>query len=189
MPKRTVTLILALILIAGGLVFLALSAIPPKQDSLKTSNVPTQVPFAHTTLSLSPNPAVSTQTANIPIAVMIDSNGDKVSGVQLELSFNPKELTIADIVSETADSPSFFPKATQLLKVIDQRNGKVTYTLALSTAEKAKAGSGTVAIITARVAPGVKQTKLNLLTSSIVTATGITQSVLKSATGTTITAN
>lgn len=189
MPKRTITLILALIIIAGGLVFLALSTFQPKQQSLPTSNIPTKVPFAHTTLSLSPNPAVSTPTANIPIAVMIDSNGDKVSGVQLELSFNPKELTIVDIVSATADSPSFFPKATQLLKIIDQRNGKVAYALALSTAEQAKAGSGTVAIITARISQGVKQTELKLLPSSVVTATGITQSVLKNTTGTTITAN
>lgn len=188
MPKRTITLILALILIAGGLVFLALSTTQPKQ-SLPTSNIPTQVPFAHTTLTLSPNPAVSTATANTPIAVMIDSHGDKVSAVQLELSFNPQELTIVDVVSATADSPSFFSKATQLLKIIDQRNGKLTYALALSPAEQAKAGSGTVAIITARIAQGVKQTKLNLLPTSIVTATGITQSVLKETTGTTITAN
>ncbi len=185
MPKRTLTLVISLVLIAGGLVFLALSTLQPLQQLPNASVSPTPIPVAHTTLSLIPNPAISTAATNTQISVMIDSHGDKVSAAQLELAFDPTTLTVVDIVPATTDP--FFARTTQLLKVIDQRNGKATYAIALSTTEKAKAGTGTLAIITVRLAPTAKQAELTFLPSTLVTATGVTQSVLVKATGTTVT--
>lgn len=184
MPKRTLTLVISLVLIAGGLVFLALSTLQPQQQLPNASISPTPI-FAHTTLNLMPNPAISTAGANTQIAVMINSNGDKVSAAQLELAFDPTALTFVDIAPATTDA--FFNRTTQLLKVIDQRNGKVSYAIALASSEKTKAGSGTLAVITVRLAPTAKQAELTFLPSTLVTATGVTQSVLTTATGTTIT--
>lgn len=184
MPKRTLTLIIALVLVAAGLVFLALSTLQTQQPFANSSLSPTPVPYAHTMLTMTPNPATSTAGTNTQIAVMINSNGDKVSAAQLEIAFDPTALTIVDIAPATTDQ--FFSRTTQLLKIIDQRNGKVSYAIALGTTEKAKAGSGTLAIITVRLAPTAKQAMLNFLPSTLVTATGVNPSVLVKATGTTI---
>ena len=185
MPKRTLTLVIALVLVAAGLVFLALSTLQPQLPLTNGSLSPTPIPYAHTMLTMTPNPALSTAGTNTQIAVMINSNGDKVSAAQLELAFDPTALIVVDIAPATTNP--FFARTTQLLKVIDQRNGKVSYAVALGASEKTKAGSGTLAIITVRLSPTAKTATLNFLPSTLVTATGVNPSVLVKATGTTIT--
>lgn len=185
MPKRTLTLIIALVLVAAGLVFLALSTLQPQQPLTNGSLSPTPIPYAHTMLTMLPNPVISAANTNTQIAVMINSNGDKVSAAQLELAFDPTTLTVIDIVPATTDP--FFSRTTQLLKVIDQRNGKASYAITPGASEKAKAGSGTLAVITVRLSPTARTATLNFLPSTLVTATGVNPSVLVKATGTTIT--
>lgn len=189
MPKRTLVLIIGLILIAVGLLLLATSA-SPLTTTQKQPSQPTPTPVAFTTLAFSPDPVtVSNATANSTVNVIINTNENSVSAVQLELSFNPKELTVVDIAAPqttAGQATAFFDNPTIFTKKIDQRNGRITY--AMAPKGDARSGSGTVATIIFRLAPGVQRTTIGFSkqTPTLVTAPGVSTSVVRSTTDATI---
>lgn len=190
MSKRTLGLIIFLILITGVLLFIALS---PKIQSVPSPKVILPVitatkapqPVGHTSLSLLPNPlVVSSQSTSVDIVV--DSNGDKLTAIQAEISFDPKALTPTSI-----SQGDFLINSIELIKRIDVENGRISYALALAPNSEPKAGKGTVATINFTVNPQFKdqQTTLTFLPKSLATAERVYESVLVKSEGTTVVIN
>lgn len=182
MSKRTIGLILLLIIVSGALVAFALNSQKPQTPKQEIKVVsPTPTPAAQTTISLSPNPLmISSSSATVNIDV--DSKENNLIAVQLELSYDPKMISVTDITPST-----FFPTPLVLLKKIDANEGRITYAIAVPPGVPSKKGAGTVATIniTSYMAAG-QQTQITALPKSLAAAEGITGSVLKQITGATI---
>lgn len=186
MSTKTIILIIVLSIIAGVAVFIAVS---PKNETPKgapqtsMSELTPTPNVSFTTLSLLPNPlTISTPSASVDVS--IDTQTNKVTAVQLEISYDPKALTNVDIAPA-----SFFDNSLVLVKKIDKEKGRITFALAISPTQTAKMGTGNVATITftSNLVKGT-QTEIKVLPETLVTAEGIVPSVLKSSSGTTIVA-
>ncbi len=193
MSKKTLALILILLALTVLLVVIALIT----RNSGKTTDTGTQTPQSSTTttpapvigntvLSMSPNP-VTTATAGSASAtadVLINTNGDLVTAIQLEIAYDPKVLTNMRV------APGNFFSTPNVLPVggVNAQTGRITFMLVPSNIREAKNGTGTVATLTftPNRAAGVSQTPITILEKSLVSARGQTLSVLKSYTGTTV---
>lgn len=143
---------------------------------------PNQQPIiAETTLSFFPNPFILTSSsASLPIN--IDTKTNKITAVQLELSFDPKVVTVTDITPGT-----FFDSPLELAKKIESKNGKIIYALATKPQVPGKSGLGAVATIQITTTlPKGQKTTVVFLPTSLITAEGSTTSVLKNAANLTI---
>lgn len=184
MSIKTLILIIFLSVVAGVAVFIAVSPKneTPQGTSQSSGLQPTKAPnVAFTTLSIIPNPlTISTPSASVDVS--IDTKTNKVTAVQLEISYDPKALTNVDIAPGT-----FFDNPIVLVKKIDQQEGRITFALAISPSQTAKMGTGNVAMITftSLITP-VGKTEIKVLPETLVTAEGVSSSVLKSSSGTTI---
>lgn len=175
MPKRTIALIVILIGVTVGLVLLSVY-------TGKTPTTPTpepgkeQVSFTKTTLVLSNDPTKVAGSNSYEVPVTINSE-NKVSAVQLELTYDPKALSNVDIVTGT-----YFTDPTVLLKKIDEKTGRITFAFGLGLGQNTVTGSGTVALIRFRPNVGFKTTEINFLPKTQVSAIDQRRSVLKAAT-------
>lgn len=170
--NRTLLLILLLIVSAAGLLALSLNLNKP------ASPVPTPVSIAQTTLEMFPPVASTSGLLNSDIRVNTSSNA--VSAVQVELSYDPKALGNVDITTGT-----FFKTPLELFKKIDTVNGRVSYAVGVGLREKGMSGRDVVATLSFTKLKTIGSTSISFLPKSLVTSEGISQSVLKSATGTT----
>lgn len=183
MSKRTLSLIGFLIIITAILLIIALS---PKTTSptptVTASPTPSTSPkvVGNTTISLYPNPLV-TSSNSASLDVLIDSGGDKVTAVQVEISYDPTVLTLKSI-----DQGAFLNNAFVLLKNIDAKNGRLSYALAINPNAAPVTGAGRVATLNFAVntQSTTKNSQITLLPKSLVTAQGIYESVLVKSTGT-----
>jgi len=179
--RRTLLLIVGLIAITGLLIYLA---VQPPQLNKTTQITPTKAPVAFTTLSLQPISSSSAKQIN----VTIDTHQNTVTGVQLEIAYDPTVLTNVAIIPG-----DFFPQSFELIKNIDTTNGRISYALAIPPTGKAKMGQGTIAIISYSILPnplagstGSPQagsgstTTLSFLPKTQVSQLGTIESVLKS---------
>ncbi len=170
--KRTLLLIAALLLITGGLLYLAIKEDQPQTIS-KLIPTPTPSP-AHAILSLVPE--TSSTSALQKVDVVAQSNGNQLAGAQLNLSYDPTVLTNVTIKSGT-----YFANPTILFNSVDKVNGRISYVLAIQPTGVEASGSGTVATITYSLAPTASaSTTLSFLPKTEVTQLGILGSVLKS---------
>lgn len=138
MSKRTLILIVALLGVTALLLFIALSSklsIPGTQQSQKS--VTPSYAKSSLTIDQPTRGANGTYNAN----VMIDTGGNKVTAVQLELAYDTAHLTNVSI-----QQGNFFQNPTQVLKKISEANGTVSY--ALSGASQGVSGTGIVATLT-----------------------------------------
>lgn len=186
LPKRTLYLILLLVIITAALLYLAFAGSSPQMKNNRpnqshVSYAPTP-PVALSTLTLLPRLLnVTDQSAQV-MQIMIATDTNKVSGIQLEISYDPS------IIGNFTITPgSFLPNATLLINKRDSLKGRVTYAFALPLGAKGVSGSGVVASIQFTPTGVAKQTTINLLNTSIVSAQGVSSSVLKTAAGATIT--
>lgn len=167
--NRTLLLILLLIISAAGLLALSLNT-----RKTAPSNLPVSV--AQTTLALT-QPVASTSgilTSNI----VINTNSNSASAVQIELGYNPTDISIVDLKPGT-----FIKSPVELFKKINTKDGRVSYALGTGVGEKGRKGSGTVAILTFTKLRTSRSTSISFLPKTEVSSEGISQSVLKSATG------
>lgn len=180
MSKRTLALIIILVVITGVLVALAVT--PEKKPvSPPAAIVPTPTSAAQTALAFSPNP-LTIASPSATVDVVVDTQTNPVTAVQLELSYDPKVITSIDI-----KPGSFFTNPAELLKTIDAKEGKISYALGILPSDNPQKGQGVVATITLRTNLKVGQsTQIAFLPKTLVTASGITTSVLKSASNLTI---
>lgn len=183
MSKRTIALIVILVLITAVLTSIAISPKKTAPTTVTTQNktTPTVSP-AKSILTLYPsNLTISSGSGSLD--VRIDTRENKVTAVQLELSYDPQM-----VINPTIVPGSFFANPVVLLKNIDQKNGRISYALGISPSESGIHGIGPVAIISfqTKMTPGTK-TSINFLPKTMVTAEGVMPSVLKTSTGATIT--
>lgn len=184
MSIRTLILIIVLSVVAGVAVFIAVALKNETQQDAPQSSLPQLTPtpdMAYTTLSLIPNPlTISTPSASVDVSISTKTN--KVTAVQLEISYDPKMLANVNIAPGT-----FFENPIVLLKKVDEKKGRIYFALGISPTQTAKQGTGNVATITfiSNLTKG-EQTQINVLPETLVTAEGIASSVLKSSQGTTV---
>jgi hypothetical protein len=171
MSKRTLILIVLLVIVSGALLYTAAYQGQKQTEQMATPMI-TPVINAHTVLSLSP----STTAAN-SVDIAIDSMGDNVTAVQAELVYDPTKITNVKVVQGT-----FFTTPIVLFNQIDQKTGRVSYAIGIQPLDQPKKGAGTVATVSYTLIPGVKgPVTLTFLPKTKVTAEGVAQSVLKTA--------
>ena len=183
MPKRTLILILVLILVTVGLVWLSVYTIPQQKVPAPKPTVTTTPVYANTTITLSSTPELVSTTSSYTLNADVSTNGNKLMGVQLELTYDPKAITNVDILPGT-----FFSNPVVLLKKVDQTVGRITYAIALKPNQEPVSGNGTVAVIQFQPVKGsgLTTTSISFLPKSMANDFTQKSSVLKSALGTTI---
>lgn len=152
-----------------------------KNAPLPQTFTPTPTPKAEATLALSPNPlTISSQSGSID--VLLDTQTNKITAVQLELSYDPEVLTDVGIVPG-----AFFTDVIPFIQKVDPSTGRISYAVGLTPTAQAVQGKGVVAIITFRsnLSPGEK-TEVKFLPQTLLTAEGVSTSVLENASDTTI---
>lgn len=168
-----VLMLLAALLLAAALLSPQLRTRTPSQDIARITPTPT----ADTRLSFSPEVTSLISSSTATIDVVIDTGVNKVTGVQLEIAYDPSVLT-----SITLEPGTFLSKPLVLLNKEDTKNGRISYALGVSPAEEPAEGSGTVAKITIKkkltLPTGTQQTSLRLLPKSLVSEIGVEGSVL-----------
>jgi hypothetical protein len=193
MPRKTLALIVGLVLVTAILFMIAVqtgtrqAGQQPGQTEDQTQAQTSPTPdVAHTTLSLQPNPVEVGNGRQTSVGVEIDTSDNNVTAVQLELTYDPKMLSNVKVTPGV-----LFPNATVLIDDNDTKTGKYTYAFGIQPNQKTVSGQGTVAKITftARGAVGT-QSELILDTNqdkpTLVTARAVAGSVLKEARGTTV---
>jgi hypothetical protein len=184
MSKKTLALIVSLVLLTVALLAVALSTKQPTTtpDGVGEPTV-TPTPPAHTVLNLTPATLTAVAGTN-QVQVQIDTDDNQVTAVQLEIAYDPKVLSNVRVTQGT-----FFQNPVVLLNANDTTTGRISYAIGIAPAQEAMNGTGTVATISFAPNPTatVTETQLELLPKSLVTARGITASVLKTSTGTRVT--
>lgn len=187
MSKRTIALIVGLSLIT---ILLLTIAVNPKKEQRTPTLPPVTTPSqtvqptqeaATTRMFLSPNQVVTSTTTN-SVDVMVESDENSLTAVQLELQYDPKAIS-----SITVKPGTFFDNPVVLLNTVDKTTGRVSYALGILPSQTTKKGSGTVATISFTLTGTVNSTTLSFLPKSLATAAGVPTSVLKETLGTTIT--
>lgn len=186
MPKKTLALIVGLVLVTIILFIIALQT--GKQQTQVPQNKMTVSPtpdVAHSVLSLSPNPLEVAPGTQGTVDVMIDASDNAVTAVQLELMYDPTTLTAMKITPGP-----LFKNAVVLINKNDTKTGRFTYAFGIQPNQGTITGTGAVATITftARGVSG-KQSQITVLPTSLVTARGVATSVLKTSSGTTVNIN
>ena len=185
MSKKTLALIVSLVVLTAVLLFIALST-KEQRTATNTPGGGEQVeptPPAESVLTMTPDTidlsagAAGQQTVNVEI----ETGENQVTAVQLEVGYDP-----AVIRNVTVTPGTFFDSPTVLLNKTDANTGRISYALGIAPAQDPRSGNGTVATITFTAVPNadVSETEISLLPKSLVTARGVGPSVLKSATGT-----
>ncbi len=184
MKKIIIVIIILIFIGAGGYFFFTKkmgNAGPIATIPSNTTPIPTPTPNAQTALSFSPNPLIIASPSGT-LNLSIDTGANNVNAVQLELSYDPTNLPIVNILPGT-----FFENPITLLKNIDAKNGKITFVLATPPTGKAQSGKGTVATITFTTQiPSGQKTTFTFTPKTLVTAENIPTSVLKATDSATI---
>ena len=179
MSKRTLFLIFALFLFIS--VFLIIAIYQPQTSKINQTAITPKKLIAQTDLSFE-KPILATPSSalvsNYSLAVSISTGENKVTAVNLELSYDPQVLTNVTVIPG-----SFFAKPDVLLNQIDAKTGIIFYTLGVGFRNPAVTGKGTVAIIAfSSKAKTPEKTTISFLPRTLVTASEINESVLKQAT-------
>lgn len=189
MPKKTLALITGLVIVTIILFVIALRAGQQQQaPSVSSSSQVTHQPIptipAHTVLQLGPNPLTVAPGQQGKVAISIDTSDNNVTAVQLELGYDPT------IISNVIVTPG--PLFTSPVVLINKNNpttGRYTYAFGITPSSQPVKGKGVVATVTftTKFSTLGKSTQIGLLPTTLVTARGVAQSVLKSATGAVVT--
>lgn len=184
MPKKTLALISGLVLVTVILFIIALKSnkstpIAPssQQPSMQTQVSPT-VP-AHSVLNLSPNPINVASGQKGSVNVNIDTSDNQVTAVQLEIAYDPIYITNVKVTPG-----SLFANPVVLLDKNSIKDGRLTYMYGIAPNGQTIRGSGIAATISFTALNKIGSTQLTLLPTTLVTARGISDSVLKQASGT-----
>lgn len=192
MPKKTLALISGLVLVTFLLFVIALRSANKstenqqmvdnklQQNSIEDSEEAQMQVSAHSVLRLSPKPVSLSAGAKGNVMVMLEPSDNEVTAVQLEIAYDP------NIISNVKVTPGeLFDNPVVLINKNNISEGRYTYAFGIMPNHKAITTSGVVANITfsALNKPGANS-QLALLDTTLVTAKGISNSVLKSTEGT-----
>ena len=185
MSKKTLLLILFLFAVTCGLLYLALVSTPYKKQ---TVSGPTPNPLsvnAHTVLTLAPASASqSSQLTQYTLAVTMNTGENVVNSVQLELAYDPQALT-----NVTVAPGNFFQQPNTLVSNINTTDGRISYATAEQIDLPGRQGTGVVALISFNIAKDFtnQSTQITFLPKTAIAADRILESVLRKATGYTLT--
>lgn len=178
--KRTVLLIGILIVTATLLLIYAVASHPSKkrEPEIKLPLTVSPGPINDTILSFSPDYVMLSTSEAASIDIKIDTGRNQITGVQVELAYDPEVFT--DIKIEPG---TFFPQANVLLNNNDKKSGRYSYALVLPPTTPPLTGSGTVAKVSLKKFANVSNTQsptaLTILPKSLVSAIGVEGSVLR----------
>jgi len=187
MSKKTLGLIVLLLILTIVLVVVALNtkrtSTPPTQTT-KPSATPSPLAPGHASLTLSPNPVypATGSTSATTVDVLIDTGGDNVRSVQLEIAYDPKAITNVSLKPGTFFSnPSVLPVGG-----VNQNTGRITYAIVPNSFSEAKNGTGVVATLTFTpiLSTANPVTDITLLDKSLVSGQARGQNVLIKTSGT-----
>lgn len=181
-PKKTIILIIALVLITIGLVYLSISLSPQAEKTTPTTTKVMSSTQTHFELSSVPNlDPLSSQSA-VPtyyLDLSMRTGENKVTAVQFEIKYNTEAIYNVDIVPEGKAK-----NWAELIKKVDTQDGTISYALGINPGQESIKGSGIVAKLTySEVAGFSGQTRITFLPKTMATAEGQDKSVLKTATG------
>jgi hypothetical protein len=189
MPKKTLALITGLVVVTIILFIIALRAgqqqqAPTASQQGTMAYKPTPAIPAHTVLALGPNPLTVAPGQTSSVNVTINTSDNNVTAVQLELGYDPHIISNVKITAG-----GLFTNPGVLFDKNDPATGRYVYEFGITPGSKPVKGKGVVATITFTTLPGAvgKSMQLGLLPTSLVTAQGVAQSVLKNTTGTVLT--
>jgi len=198
MPKKTTLLILFLSALTGMLLYLALQTdkriqkLPQALPKSVRIHFPTPAVEKTATVyfsqpSLTVNSQNSTPTA---VDIMTDTGASKITGVQVELAFDPQVISSISL-SPPHDDTSFFGPVSNffvLFNETDLKTGKITYAIGISPQTKPLQGTGKIGTLTFSLKKSFSsQTVLSFTPKTLVTKEGVGESILKSTTPLTIT--
>lgn len=189
MGKSTLILIIILFLIAGGLFALALNKSIYNPTKINEPNIPSTNSVTPETSLLfgSLESATSSGKPKIySLPILINTGKNKVTTVQLELSFDPAILTNVNITPS-----AFFKNPNVIINKINTDSGIIHYALiesdstaaktasdSASPAERGTLGNGTLATLTFESFFSSVSSAITFLPRTFVTAEGLEQSAL-----------
>lgn len=189
MPKKTLALITGLVLVTIVLFVVALRAgqqqnAPSTPQPSQTAQQPEPTTPAFTVLELSPNPLTVAPGQQGRAEVTINTDQNDVTAVQLELGYDPNIITNVKVTPG-----ALITNPAILIDKNDPTAGRYTYAFGITPNGTPIKGTGVVATVTftTRANANGQETQLGLLPTTLVTARGVANSVLKSGTGTVVT--
>lgn len=170
MSKKTILLIVLLFIITSFLVFVALYG-----SKNQTGTTPTPTPSTSQKQAILTISQDTTNPASKSADVNLSALGNKVTGVQMVLSYDPEVLDVTDIIPG-----SFFSNPTVLNKDIDDEKGIINFAVVVSLGEEGiSVPVGTVAkILYTEKATTAATTIIKFLPDTVVSAQGTSESVL-----------
>lgn len=170
--RKTWLLVGVLILLTGALLAFSLTSKKgqaPKETQKAVVTIENEKPQTH--LSFSDETKSASGSSLFQIDVLINSGTNKITGAQVELSYDPKVLSRVDI-----SSGSFIKVSVEVIKKIDNKTGTVSFVLGSKLNESAQ-GEGILAHLT-YLRLNNSQTKIDFLPQTLITARGFSESVL-----------
>lgn len=169
--NKSILLVIGLVILTAVLLVISFNV---RRSSTPSSTTTKQVQtnFAHTNLSVSSDVRIASGSGAYVTDVNIDSGDNKVTGVELLLSYDPKVLGSVDIKAGT-----FLTSPVVLGKQIDTTKGTISYILGTAQGTHGVKGTGQVAVISFTKV-GTGNTTIDFLPDTLVTAEGYNQSVL-----------
>jgi len=179
MSKTTITLLIILLIFGGLLLFIMyVKQQNPILTSLEKPIISRFEP-ARTTLSFGATQESVKEGQTLTVAVMIHNPNPQPSVAQLEIAYDPTEVTI-----DTINPGKFFKKPIIALQEIDPVGGRISYALRCpddqTSADCINSESSTLAVITLSLNPYALQntTELSFLPRSLI-RTGEGRDLLK----------
>lgn len=139
---------------------------------------PTSMPTrSFTVLTASPSASTVKVGGQTTLIVNIDTGANKVISTQLEMVFNPDNISVLSV-----EPLSFLTNPTVIMKKIDNTAGTISYALG---ATESKMGQGELAkiVITGKKSTGGNLTPMTFLPTTNIGEAGTLTSVLKSTVG------
>lgn len=168
--NKTWLLVTGLVILT--VILLVVSLTSKNFSPLRSTPKEVKVDFAHTSLAVSEDVRLLT-SGKYETNITINTNEDEISGVQIELSFDPKSLTNVDITPGT-----FIKEPATLIKTVDTGTGVIRYVIAIKPGDKTVKGQGVIATVSFNKT-NAEETFINFLPQSQVSTTGHNQSVLR----------
>lgn len=190
MPKKTTILIAVLLIFTAGLVYIAIKTEQQQPygineeflteeellDFIPEINPQTQISFLPETLDTT----TATQSSHT-VNVHVNTNGQTISGVQLELSYDPAIITNVNI--EASSNNLFGENPAVLINSVDNELGRVSFAIALPGVDDEEVeGNGSIAQLTFSTISGIAQsTQISVLPKTTVRSIKSTNSLLQDA--------
>ncbi len=186
MPKKTLALIFVLAIITAGLVYFALRSSTNEPNQTQTN--PTEQPTVKTArLYFEPSQtSISTLArTSSELPIFIESGDSEVSGVQVELQYDPALLINVEFVPASGSAFFDYPTAATILtNTVNSSSGRVSYVVSIAPNTDPLSGTGQIGVLKFRAAPTTQQTTSSIVFSpdSAVTSLTASESILKEAT-------